>query len=120
MSFLIIWMLCQCIYITNAYDMNARTCQTVEDPSTYSVVELICSYEGKGRYVFEGPSSVRRVTIDRLTEESIFIIKGDLHEFVVQTGKLDLCSLISVPKSTIVRIGSAYCVSTPPPLFSKG
>ncbi|CAC5381017.1 unnamed protein product [Mytilus coruscus] len=89
--------------------MNTRTCQTVEDPSTYSVVELNCLYEGKGRYLFEGPSSIRRVTIDRLTEESIIIILGDLHEFFVLTGKPDLCSLISVPKSTIVKIGSAYC-----------
>ncbi|CAC5368617.1 unnamed protein product [Mytilus coruscus] len=95
--------------------MNTRTCQTVEDPSTYSVVELNCLYEGKGDTLFEGPSSIRRVTIDRLTEESIIIILGDLHEFFVLTGKPDLCSLISVPKSTIVKIGSAYC----PEMFSK-
>ncbi|VDI07791.1 Hypothetical predicted protein [Mytilus galloprovincialis] len=95
--------------------MNARTCQTVEDPSTYSLVELNCLYEGKGRYMFEGPSSLRRVTIARFTEESNIIILRDLYELVVLTGKSGLCRVISSPKSTIVKIGSAYC----PEMFSK-
>jgi len=107
------FLICLCCHLCAGWVLNQRTCEGIEDPSSYNVYKLQCTYRGPGIYSFEGPSSVKQITMDRLTSEShIRIISSTVTELLITDGTIDDCNYIMVPPTVTVKIGKEICVSS--------
>ncbi|XP_052097338.1 uncharacterized protein LOC127732314 [Mytilus californianus] len=92
------------------HDLNIRKCRSVVDES-YEVVELQCLYEGEGSYIFNGPTSVKKITLDRLAGSSTLMTFGQqLEKVAIKTCTIDnCCQAISATPSTEVQIADKVC-----------
>lgn len=92
--------------------LNHNTCEGVENPSTFEIVQINCQYKGPGIYVFHGLKTIKKVTMNRLTEEvHVRIEEGSsLEEFMILTGPMSYCYLLTAPASVLVMIQQTPCV----------
>lgn len=81
--------------MSKAKEINGRTCTPLTNPNTFKVYELECTYEG-GVYTFEG-SSVRMLTMDRLTQGSHLRVLTPVAEIKITMGSLEVCNYMSAP-----------------------
>ena len=65
-------------------------------------------------YIYEGPTTVNTLIIDRLTEEAHVVVNGltSLKEVKIMTGTDKICGLITVPPTVDVIVDNKPCVRT--------
>lgn len=98
--------------MTDAFILNSRNCEPLEDPVTFTVYQLSCHYQGPGLYQFSGPRSVQKIKFDRLTGEAhIRINSKSLKQLTITQGTRSTCQYITAPPSVKVFVGSEICIS---------
>lgn len=94
------------------HTLNERTCKGKED-RMYVVFQLQCSFAGAGMYRFEGPPSVRKILMDRITVDSMLIIESESVETVtIDNAEFENpCDHVIAPAAVQVTVGGTRCVS---------
>ncbi|XP_071150090.1 uncharacterized protein [Mytilus edulis] len=102
--------ICIVVCYGQVHDLSIRKCKSVVDEN-YKVVELQCLYEGEGSYVFTGPVSVKKITIDRLAGSSTMMTFGQhLERVSIKTCTIgNCCQAISTSPYTEVQIADKIC-----------
>jgi len=99
-----------CAYSDCRMVLDSKTCQFVENPITFTIYRLDCTYQGPGLYEFLGPDTIKIVTMDRLTEDSHFRTHEQLQEIKIYHGTVQQCRYITAPASVKITIGGELCV----------
>ncbi|CAG2185353.1 unnamed protein product [Mytilus edulis] len=102
--------ICIVVCYGQVHDLSIRKCKSVVDEN-YKVVELQCLYEGEGSYVFTGPVSVKKITLDRLAGSSTMMTFGQhLERVSIKTCTIgNCCQAISTSPYTEVQIADKIC-----------
>ena len=74
--------------VQSKFIMSSRTCLKQEMPLSHKIYQLYCRYRRPGVYIYEGPTTVKTLIIDRLTEEAHVVVNGltTLKEVKILTG----------------------------------
>jgi len=96
----------------NGIILNQNTCNIVENPLTYEVKELKCTYQGPGVYIYQGPRNVETLIIDRLsTETHVRISSCSLNKLLVEDGDFSTCQFITAPACVEIFVAGTPCVN---------
>lgn len=95
----------------SGYELNEKTCETVENPLSFQIYKLICSYKGPGLYELTGPKSLRVIKMDRFTAQSHLRVEVQrLEELIID--EAGQCKYITAPTTVNVFVGGRQCVCT--------
>lgn len=97
----------------STFSINQHTCTTRENRITFVIETLVCSYRGPGLYVYDGPTSVKRIEFDRMTAQSHVRIPTkyeNIKEIEIMMGPTS-CEIFSSPPHVTVKIEGIPCVS---------